>query len=281
MWDLLVCPFDHQPLAISQWRWLSCTHCGRGYPVLDGIPRLLPRENQVRWVRWLNAWAHQAAKSPFAAGVRLDEEDRRDLRQRARQWQRALGELFAWDFDTQVLQVSLAGELLVHHFQWGARFAVNPLAGFFADRGLLRWGRVRWVHAQPEQLPFASAAFDLVLLEDVLAWCEWPQAALAQAARCLKPRGVLCLQWSRPVLASRDATASAPAGAARGLRPQFRQVSAEQLRSWLHQAGLQVGWQWTSAAAAEGRWQAVWLCGPRQPGKEHPLEQLAGLSFSF
>ncbi len=278
MWDTLVCPFDHRPLAISQWRWLSCTHCGRGYPVLDGIPRLLPPENRAGWVRWLNRWATQAARSPFAAGVRLDDEGRRRLRNRARQWQKALGELFAWDFDTQVLQVSLAGELLVHHFQWGSRFAVNPLAGFFADRGLLRWGRVRWVHAQPEQLPFASQAFELVLLDDVLPWCESPRRALAQAARCLKPQGVLCLWWSQPAEAPTPAASQLPAPG--GGRRQFRSVSADRTRTWLHRLGLRVLWESVPESSPTTCTFTLWLCGAQETVSRHRLEQLASLSVS-
>ncbi len=277
MWDTLVCPFDHRPLAVSQWRWLCCTHCGRGYPVLDGIPRLLPSENRAAWVRWLNRWAKQAAASPFAAGVRLDEESRGRLRTRARQWQAALGELFSWDFDTQVLQISLSGELLIHHFQWGARFAVNPLAGFFADRGLLRWGRVRWVHCQPEQLPFASRAFDLVLLDDVLLWCESPQAALAQVARCLKPQGVLCLRWSRSPSSPQADTISAPAAAGR-LQPQFRELSAEQIRDGLDRQGLHVLQERISSAAEHA--STLWLCGTQETGRHH-VEQLAALPASL
>ena len=263
MWDALVCPFDHRQLAVSQWRWLTCTHCGRGYPVLDGIPRIVPPENHAGWVHRVNVWAQRAARNPFAAGVRLNDEQRGCLRQRARRWESVLRETFSWGYDSQALQISVSGELLVHHFQWGNRFAVNPLAGFLADQGLLRWGRVRWVHAQGEWLPFASGSFDLVLLDGALQWCESPRRLLKQAARCLKPQGVLGLVWpSGRADASRPG--AFPAGQSGLPGPlQLRRPSPQRVDRWLEQAGLRVFWPArprtrTSSSPIPGG--TFWLC---------------------
>jgi len=40
---LLVCPVDHAPLEDSD-DALTCTRCGRRYPIVDGIPDMVPVE---------------------------------------------------------------------------------------------------------------------------------------------------------------------------------------------------------------------------------------------
>ena len=58
-----------------------------------------------------------------------------------------------------------------------------------AERGLADRATVR--QADMYRLPFADAAFDAVALQMVLHYAEDPAAALAEAARVLKPGGVL------------------------------------------------------------------------------------------
>ncbi len=193
MWEQLACPFDHQHLLVRGWQ-LVCTDCGRGYPVLDGVPRFVPPRNKPHWVRRLNRWARQVAQSPYAFPFLCGEEQRQRLRSWARGWEQTLEQLIPWDFRTRVLQLGVLGELMIHHFHWGTRFAVNPLAGYWADLGLLRWGRVRWVHAQGEWLPLSSQGFDLVLLGDALHWCESPRQLLNQVRRVLRPQGLVWIQ---------------------------------------------------------------------------------------
>jgi len=40
---LLVCPVDHAALEDSE-EALVCTQCGRRYPIVDGIPDMVPEE---------------------------------------------------------------------------------------------------------------------------------------------------------------------------------------------------------------------------------------------
>ncbi|MHB0939904.1 MAG: Trm112 family protein [Armatimonadota bacterium] len=40
---LLVCPVDHGPLEDGE-NVLVCTQCGRRYPIIDGIPDMVPEE---------------------------------------------------------------------------------------------------------------------------------------------------------------------------------------------------------------------------------------------
>ncbi|HOF89613.1 MAG TPA: Trm112 family protein [Armatimonadota bacterium] len=39
--EILVCPDDHHPLT-AEGEALRCPQCGRRYPVVDGIPVMLP-----------------------------------------------------------------------------------------------------------------------------------------------------------------------------------------------------------------------------------------------
>lgn len=41
---LLVCPVDHGPLEDNE-EALVCTQCGRRYPIVDGIPDMVPEED--------------------------------------------------------------------------------------------------------------------------------------------------------------------------------------------------------------------------------------------
>ena len=41
--DLLACPFCHGELRVAADR-LTCVICSRKYPILDGIPVLIPQE---------------------------------------------------------------------------------------------------------------------------------------------------------------------------------------------------------------------------------------------
>lgn len=41
--DILVCPIDHAEVRVDG-DHLTCTRCGRAYPVRDGIPEMIVRE---------------------------------------------------------------------------------------------------------------------------------------------------------------------------------------------------------------------------------------------
>jgi len=43
---LLVCPVDHSPLDDGE-DALECPCCGRRYPIVDGIPDMVPDEEEV------------------------------------------------------------------------------------------------------------------------------------------------------------------------------------------------------------------------------------------
>lgn len=41
--EILVCPADKQEVRLED-GFLRCAHCGRGYPIKDGIPVMLVEE---------------------------------------------------------------------------------------------------------------------------------------------------------------------------------------------------------------------------------------------
>ena len=63
-----------------------------------------------------------------------------------------------------------------------------------AARARLRaQGNVRFAHGDLLELPFAERSFDAVMLFNVLTLVRDPQRALAEAARVLRPRGLLAV----------------------------------------------------------------------------------------
>jgi hypothetical protein len=43
---MLVCPVDRQPLR-DEPEALICTACGRRYPIVDGIPNMIPDDEKL------------------------------------------------------------------------------------------------------------------------------------------------------------------------------------------------------------------------------------------
>ena len=138
----------------------------------------------------------------------------RDLfrRTRARRWQQCLDQLTDWRrqcttdrlayHDTRkqhavdyfqpaggrMLEVGCGGGSLRLHLPPGVSyFGCDPLPQFPACR------QFPFVHCGAEQLPFHSECFDSVVLYSVLSYLMDAEAALAEAARVLKPGGRLLL----------------------------------------------------------------------------------------
>jgi uncharacterized protein YbaR (Trm112 family) len=237
MWEDLVCPVDHGELH-GQGDWLACRKCGRGYPVLDGIPRFLsPDENPA----WRAAQQRRVDRLPAGAG-HAPEPHFRSVRQRGRMLEERLSHWVEWGPATRILQIGVSREAELHHFRQGVRYGVEPLAGVLAARGLLRWGQVRWVAGRGEELPFADGNFKVVLLGDVLSHVESAERVLDEACRCLAPGGVLWLgcrtigrDWR--TMLSRLLGWGEVAAAVR----QCNQAAAALLRQCRH-AGLQRVW---------------------------------------
>lgn len=197
MWDDLVCPIDQATIAGSD-GWLVCEHCGRGYPVLDDLPTFLPVDEDPRWRQSLEECLCDDSPAPEASHTQL--------RRRARQLERWLEPHICLNAEDRVLQIGLTGEGEAHHFRHGIAYGVDPLAGVLADRGTLKWGRMRWISGRGEELPFPAQRFRLILLIDSLSYVESPARVLAEIARCLTDDGMVFL--TLPLL-SRRTTRSA------------------------------------------------------------------------
>src|SRR6185295_16889471 len=72
--------------------------------------------------------------------------------------------------------------------------AVEP--GDAMSGSAARHPRVRWVAATAEAIGLDSASVDLVLCAQSFHWFR-PEAALAEFARILRPRGRLAIVWNR------------------------------------------------------------------------------------
>ncbi len=187
MWDELVCPFDQGSFA-SYGNWLSCRRCGRGVPVIDGIPQFQPAEDDAHW-RGL-----QKLRAMEVAGARDDDIARSSmLRKLARQIERRLSDHVRITPQTRMVQVGVPGEGVIHHLRGGVCYAVDPLAGEMSAHETLRHGRVRWIAGRGEELPFADRSIDLILLDQTLVHAEKPETVLREASRALKPNGVLLI----------------------------------------------------------------------------------------
>ena len=75
-------------------------------------------------------------------------------------------------------------------------------------------GRVRFLHAEANDLPLPDASFDTVLLGEVLEHLVRPRPVLDEAARLLRPGGALVLTIGY----ERDAPSRSPSGRARAAR---------------------------------------------------------------
>ncbi len=187
MWDDLVCPFDHGSYAVYG-NWLSCRRCGRGVPVIDGIPQFLPEDDDPAWREI------QQLRAIELTAVSDDNISRSAMfRKVARQLERRLASHIRLTPQSRIVQVGVPGEGIIHHIRGGTCYAIDPLAGERAACESLRFGRVRWVAARGEELPFADRSLDLILLDQTLIHAESPQAVLQEATRCLKDNGVLLI----------------------------------------------------------------------------------------
>lgn len=188
MWDELVCPADEGAFEQSA-GWLACARCGRGYPILDGIPHVFPPDEPPRWRAAQRARLDAAAIA--AAEGMAEPHTVRLWGRRVESWLRPYLPLGS---ATRLLELASSGSALLGSFRCGVRYAVDPLAGALASYGLLRSGPVRWVAGSAEQLPLATGVFDAVLLWGALEQAASPLQMLVEVHRVLAPHGVVWLE---------------------------------------------------------------------------------------
>jgi SAM-dependent methyltransferase len=94
----------------------------------------------------------------------------------------------------KVVEVGSGPIGLATYFDLGRRWAVDPLADFYAQYEALshlRDPEVQYVSTQGEKLPFGDREIDLVLIENVLDHTQHPDRVMGEIRRALKDDGVL------------------------------------------------------------------------------------------
>ncbi len=201
-------------------RDLACPGCGRGYETVDGIPDLrlsypdpsLSRADDARIARELAARSHElgfaelvaehwrlVGKQPrlaarFTAGELGGERNVSAVEALSRGLGRPPGA------DDRVLEIGCGtAAAAVGCAALGASVDATDVS--------LRWlvlarrrleesgaaGTVRLAACAAEHLPFPDGSFDLVVATDVIEHVESPRAVVAEAARVLRPGGLLFL----------------------------------------------------------------------------------------
>jgi SAM-dependent methyltransferase len=90
----------------------------------------------------------------------------------------------------EILELGCRAGNLTQHYALG-----NRVTGVDIDRNALKLFEERlgfrghWVDLDSEPLPFANAAFDVVILSEVMEHLRFPQKVLGEIARVLRPDG--------------------------------------------------------------------------------------------
>ncbi|MGQ9487718.1 MAG: methyltransferase domain-containing protein [Armatimonadota bacterium] len=196
--EILRCPFDRSRLSL-QGEAISCSHCGRAFPIVDGIPSLISPDLATSHAReeWLSKQSEMQARDA-----------------QARQYDRLLGLMLMSPVERRMtlraLRVKAVGFHVVAEIGCGTGRMLQHLATV-ADtvigvdfsleslklcrkrmKHLGKWDATLLVHADACFLPLPDTTLDAVascqLLEH-LPSDRLRQQVLAEIARVLKPEG--------------------------------------------------------------------------------------------
>lgn len=181
MWDVLCCPMDRGSLEGVDGN-LVCRECGASYPILHHLPTFLCRAE------------HTGLCGSAALAWRMAEAGSPRRPNHAPQLERLVARFAPYDRSSRLLQVGACRNGGLEGFTLGRRYAVDPRAGRWRQRGWLpRPARrsVAWLSACGHDLPFADATFDAVLVAPPWGTSAAWDAALAEAARAVCAEGVI------------------------------------------------------------------------------------------
>jgi SAM-dependent methyltransferase len=91
----------------------------------------------------------------------------------------------------RVLEVGSGAHGLIFYFEAEEKVGVDPLADHYRELFPAWQSRAKTIAAGGEKLPFADAAFDVVLSDNVVDHAENPRRIVEEMARVLVPGGLL------------------------------------------------------------------------------------------
>lgn len=185
--DILRCPACHGVLAGSRAASLACGRCFASYPIVDGIPRFVPRDNYaanfgLQWNRFHRTQLDSVTGLPISRTRFFAETGWAPDELRGR----------------RVLDAGCgAGRFAEVAASCGAHLvAVDYSSAVEAcQRNLRGHPNVAVLQADIYHLPFASAQFDFVYSLGVLQHTPDPKAALLALAAQLRPGGKLAIDF--------------------------------------------------------------------------------------
>lgn len=182
--NLLCCPVDLQKL---QWGGseLSCSKCNAKYPVVGGIPRLVPDKNYAD--NFSFEWNNLGAKTQVDSFNQVGQSVKR------------FGDCMGWqESDVKgklVLDVGCgSGRFCEVMCRWGADVigldyskSVNAAKKNTDELGFT----AEYVQGDALKLPFADGTFDAIYSIGVLQFTPDPLQGIREMCRVLKPGGLL------------------------------------------------------------------------------------------
>ena len=149
------------------------------------------RDELAYWVRAVHVpGAHESIDPSYGTFHEVFARWQQDRCASLMEWL-GIDDPHAWQARTSVVEIGGGPHPMVAQGSWRFAAAADPLNDGYASCGLFPPGQMRFtpITAPGEQLPLASASFDLVVCDNCLDHVADPGRAIAEFARVLRPGG--------------------------------------------------------------------------------------------